>query len=474
MAHKILIHYGAELIQWRDFVASGLFSVKRGGFARNQEAETKIFRDSERHWELINSLESHFVLPDIYGVEALYSSSGGQTTQSRYTSGTAELALFKSKALEAFEPKDKAYAMLWAFPNSSAATEQLCRVDYEKPLELIYTEFTTATFVRTSGSTVQLYLVNSLPRLPTLPSWVPDWSRTNTVSYFTWISKLRDFRAAGEDSLRYRISIDGPVLRISGTEYCGIRALIRFSEESRQRNLYEAEAGDLVEALIDTAVLVQGLISTARQLATTEVDASLLDSVHRVLHSQKVLHTPGTDDQKEFFARPKERELSQKLCISVGLLRVRVFDELSFLIEEDTIRRSLVEVSLGHYLDAAEVDTILEDAAQSLNLIPILAIAVALSPYIDLYHFLHIVLLDHRDKDLFITAKGGLGMAFQGLQKDDLIVVLQGCPSPMIVRTLPNSEGIRHRLHGPAYVDGAMASEAWVSDRSKLREYQLV
>jgi hypothetical protein len=108
MAHKILIHYGTEMIQWRDFVASGLFAVKRGGFARNQEASIEIFRDSERHWNLINSLESHFVLPDIYGVEALYNNSDERNTLSRYTPGTAELALFKSKGLEATEPKDKA------------------------------------------------------------------------------------------------------------------------------------------------------------------------------------------------------------------------------------------------------------------------------------------------------------------------------------------------------------------------------
>ena len=72
MAHSIRIHYGAKIVSWRDFVASALFAVKRGGFARNQEADIDVFRDSEIHWNLLNCLESHFVLPDIYGVEALY------------------------------------------------------------------------------------------------------------------------------------------------------------------------------------------------------------------------------------------------------------------------------------------------------------------------------------------------------------------------------------------------------------------
>jgi hypothetical protein len=75
---------------------------------RNQEASIEIFRDLERHWNLINSPESHFVLPDIYSVEAVYNNSDERNTLSRYTPGTAELALFKSKRLEATEPKDKA------------------------------------------------------------------------------------------------------------------------------------------------------------------------------------------------------------------------------------------------------------------------------------------------------------------------------------------------------------------------------
>src|SRR5271156_1203319 len=72
MAHSIRVHYGTTSVSWAGFVASGLFAVKRGGFARNQEAQIDLFRDSDTHWNLLNALESHFVLPDIYGVEALY------------------------------------------------------------------------------------------------------------------------------------------------------------------------------------------------------------------------------------------------------------------------------------------------------------------------------------------------------------------------------------------------------------------
>jgi hypothetical protein len=65
-------------------------------------------------------------------------------------------------------------------------------------------------------------------------------------------------------------------------------------------------------------------------------------------------------------------------------------------------------------------------------------------------------------------------MAFQGLQKDDLIVLWQGCPSPMVVRKLPDAEEDRYRLHGPAYVDGVMMGEAWVTGYDQLREFEVL
>lgn len=121
MAHRIQVHYGAQIVSRRDFVTSGLFAVKRGGFARYQ-AVTDIFLHSEIHWNLMNSLESHFVLPDIFGVEALSNKHNRENVLNRYTPGTAELALIKSKGLNATESRDKAYAMLWALPDTTAVT----------------------------------------------------------------------------------------------------------------------------------------------------------------------------------------------------------------------------------------------------------------------------------------------------------------------------------------------------------------
>ncbi|KAI9766382.1 MAG: hypothetical protein M1839_004914 [Geoglossum umbratile] len=184
MAHSIRVHYGATNVSWRDFVASGLFAVKRGGFARNQEAQIDVFRDFETHWSLLNSLESHFVLPDVYGIETLFDRHHKGNILSKFTSGTAELALIKSKGLKATQPKDKAYAMLWAFPDSSRVAYPLRHVDYDKSIDTIFTEFTTAIFAKTKGSSTQFYWVNSASRNPSLPSWVPDWKENTSMSFY--------------------------------------------------------------------------------------------------------------------------------------------------------------------------------------------------------------------------------------------------------------------------------------------------
>lgn len=101
------------------------------------------------HGTLLSFLDSHFVLLVIYGLEALHSrvrkdSQNGNLLQ-KHTSGTAELALFRSKGLKATELKDMTYAMLWAFPHSSDGIKRsLHEVDYSKPVDVIYTGYTTA------------------------------------------------------------------------------------------------------------------------------------------------------------------------------------------------------------------------------------------------------------------------------------------------------------------------------------------
>ncbi|KAH8665115.1 heterokaryon incompatibility protein-domain-containing protein [Tricladium varicosporioides] len=472
MAHNIRVHYGAANASWPDFVASGLFAVKRGGFAKNQEAEIDVFRDLDTHWNLLNALESHFVLPDIYGVEALYDRHKKGNILRKYTDGTANLALIKSRGLNATEAKDKAYSMLWAFPESSNGIDPLRCVDYNKPIDVIFTEYTTAIFIKTKGSPTQFYMINSTSRNPNLPSWVPDWEKRTSMSYFLWTSQLMNFQAANEYSRENNLEVDGRILRISGVEQSKMKALIRLSEEARQRNVTEGGPEELMEGLIDTAEVIRGVIHVSRTIIGCENKESL-ESFHRVIHSQKHLHNLGPEDQIEFDGKLSEVEVSRRLNISIGLLRLRVFDKLSFLMDESTFPKDLVRTVLEEFLPKGEIDKITYDTEQLPNLAPFFAIIAALSPYIDIYRFLYVALLDHRDKDFFITDKGNIGVAFQGLKNNEVVAIWRGCPSPVIVRGVEVNGKDMYLLHGPAYVDGIMNGESWVENEDDLRVFEL-
>ena len=78
------------------------------------------------------------------------------------------------------------------------------------------------------------------------------------------------------------------------------------------------------------------------------------------------------------------------LSISVGLLRIRVFGTLSFLTEETIIFVDPIETSLEQFLPEKETEEVIRGAQALPNLPPFFAVIVSLSPYIDVYHFLHI------------------------------------------------------------------------------------
>ena len=192
------------------------------------------------------------------------------------------------------------------------------------------------------------------------------------------------------------------------------------------------------------------------------------------MHSQKRILDPGPADLAEYFAKSKEAAISEALNITVGLLRIRVFDKLRFLCDETTILEHETKSALASFLLEHETEVVLQGARELPNLPPLFAVICAVAQYIDVYHFLNIVLVDHRDKDFFITSDDRLGVAFQVLKSRDLVTILQGCPSPMVVRKSEIEGRIMYQLHGPAYVDGIMQGEAWPEDENGLQVFELV
>jgi hypothetical protein len=76
------------------------------------------------------------------------------------------------------EPRDKAYAFLWALKRCRPVDFDIFNVDYTKTVETVFTEFTVAVAHDTGDFVALFKSACQQDKMPTLPSWVPDWSRS--------------------------------------------------------------------------------------------------------------------------------------------------------------------------------------------------------------------------------------------------------------------------------------------------------
>jgi len=88
------------------------------------------------------------------------------------------LALILTLDRVATDPRDKIFALYWIF---FAHSINLPPPDYSKSVEKVYTEI-AAAIIKRKRSLLILSLVNNNQRLPSLPSWVPDWSAPSPAS----------------------------------------------------------------------------------------------------------------------------------------------------------------------------------------------------------------------------------------------------------------------------------------------------
>ncbi|KAI3331688.1 HET-domain-containing protein [Xylariaceae sp. AK1471] len=84
--------------------------------------------------------------------------------------------------MEASEPRDFVYSHFGLVADLEAAG---LKVDYSKTVEEVYTDFAKA-IVRTKGTGWLMRFRRPSHRYPSLPSWVPDWSDTQTDGTFIY------------------------------------------------------------------------------------------------------------------------------------------------------------------------------------------------------------------------------------------------------------------------------------------------
>lgn len=94
--------------------------------------------------------------------------------------------------LLASDPRDKAYAFLWALERCRPVEKfDIFNVDYTKTVETVYTEFTIAVAHETGDFLSLFQSACEQDKISTLPSWVPDWSKEILFEEWNFLTTLR-------------------------------------------------------------------------------------------------------------------------------------------------------------------------------------------------------------------------------------------------------------------------------------------
>ena len=375
------------------------------------------------------------------------------------------------KDLKAAEPRDKVYAMLWAFPNCSLGSDASCQADYSKSIDEIYTEFSTAVLAQSNYAPDQFYLVNGSRRASSLPSWVPDWNEPDPMALTLWTQNLKAFHAAGSESMVCKIECKGRNLHIWGIEHSKITRVVELCSEANWTSLTESpDLEKLQQAFVMAARQLKSLIEVIDE--TFEPDTQIIaEHLYHLIYSRQNSSSQGPSYKAALGPKAEEMEIAHRLKIEVGILRLTIFIKLSAIASDTTLKPNVVEAILDPYLAPEESSHVLRQAERKPALHPFFAILAALSGFVDVQRLLATALAGHHDKSFFLTNSGHLGVAFRGVAAGDAVAVWQGCPSPMVVR--PDAAGL-YRLHGPAHVDGIMDGEAWSGREDELRVFELV
>jgi hypothetical protein len=133
-----------------------------------------------------------------------------------------------SRSSEATDPRDKVYAI--ASLLSTPVTKRM-RVNYEWPVELVYTSFTKAVIEATQSLDILDYSILNSNR--STPTWVPDWRLDKHTRIFSGIKTRKPYRASGILAAVAQFSeIDPHILSVNGYQVDVLDGLARSTESS--------------------------------------------------------------------------------------------------------------------------------------------------------------------------------------------------------------------------------------------------
>ena len=318
------------------------------------------------------------------------------------------------------DPRDKIFALLGL---ARAADRDAFKADYTKSTAQVYTEFAKMV-IETQKRVDILAFCNMHRKTPELPSWVPDWSCNCHLDHEIPLlydtleveagGKRKPYRSSGSKEAEVRFSDDLKILTTKGILICCVQTLGKEGSVEKR-----PEGGLLPDGY---ALPIAELVSLAEQATALETSEARQRALLRVLVA----------DRLPTGAVPNSRD----------------WDMYQRLLENSTDGRLWMTEHLMKPIREGGTD--FTGAADLLN---------AMSRTM-------------RNRRLFISSGGHIGVAPSQVQEGDWVCVLFGGSTPFVIR--PHES--RFRLIGEAYIWHPHFMDGVVFDHEVIepQSYELV
>jgi hypothetical protein len=350
--------------------------------------------------------------------------------------------LASARAKEATKPEDKIFALFGVMKELGV---DLPLPDYQKPLEQVYTEAAIACISHDRCLHI-LFEAHSDNRHSKLPSWVPDWSDAGWRSSDPRKAQLRKgFQAAGSTSPLWRFSPDQRRLLLSGRLVDSIHhrgAPLELDSEFDLGFLLIAsgklEFPEFLRKIHPTFGVLRSWVDISSQYKEYPTGETVQIALRHTLVDGEVRQASNSPTESAFDAWHNIMTSSDVDSLSPLVAKLQAVPPRS--VEKPNISDTDRRTQLGQF--PAEWRSFL---------------SLATSPATE-YHFE--VLRHALRKCFFSTTNGYFGMAAGLVEQGDMIAVLAGLETPMVLRKV--DQGYHFITH--AYVHGIMYGEAWLAN----------
>jgi hypothetical protein len=394
------------------------------------------------------------------------------------------------------EPHDKVYGLLGLLPDYLAAK---IVPDYTKPVKVVFTEFATL-LLQNCRRLDEVLSWSTVDAQTASPFWVPNWMKPHYRNHIQW---FRKFNAGGPDAPGQVLLPDGKTLECKGVYVDSIEHTSSPSSEKLpyqttcpfQVRLHSIDgpSADLKSIVNRTLLHSHPKARVGASLLDLRwVDWDVLNGSTTKVHIMDEIHSSSHHWQ----SFDRFRQTNANFIISGWRLRdffpQKLVPDLSnpfgSLNQDSELRGLEVAPRSAGYNDASFADSNMggqselftednnneqSDENQTFIVSPqpealIPGHVKYATTYEDHLWNLQLTAVALRNRRLFTTHTGLLGLAPDEIQEGDTVAVLKGCSYPVVLR--PYQHGFKYV--GECYIDGLMDGEGFEATNSN--EYRVV